>query len=166
MRNCERCALSKLYKLDTLSIWSFEFFFHSWSALACISDYVIIFNCFSLQSHPGGLLFTKFGSNQTALLDLAFPVRTSSPFLYSLIFERAQHDLSVYICLLYVFLLDFSATLNLSLVFSIYQDSFGRLHDRGKEAPKPNKTLTKLFPNKVTIHMPQVCMSTLFFPLI
>lgn len=26
------------------------------------------------QSHPGGLLFTKFGSNQTALLDLAFPV--------------------------------------------------------------------------------------------
>ncbi|KAH1126353.1 hypothetical protein GYH30_015378 [Glycine max] len=59
------------------------------------------------KSHPGGLLFTKFGSNQTALLDLAFP------------------------------------------------DSFGRLHDRGKEAPKPNKTLTKLFPNKVTIHMPQ-----------
>ncbi|XP_004500647.1 uncharacterized protein [Cicer arietinum] len=59
------------------------------------------------KSHPGGLLFTKFGSNQTALLDLAFP------------------------------------------------DSFGRLHDRGKEIPKPNKTLTKLFPNKVTIHMPQ-----------
>jgi hypothetical protein len=29
---------------------------------------------FPLQSHPGGLLFTKFGSNQTALLDLAFPV--------------------------------------------------------------------------------------------
>lgn len=29
---------------------------------------------FFLQSHPGGLLFTKFGSNQTALLDLAFPV--------------------------------------------------------------------------------------------
>ncbi|KAG5031930.1 hypothetical protein JHK85_015912 [Glycine max] len=26
------------------------------------------------KSHPGGLLFTKFGSNQTALLDLAFPV--------------------------------------------------------------------------------------------
>ncbi|XP_028767336.1 uncharacterized protein LOC114725039 isoform X2 [Neltuma alba] len=59
------------------------------------------------KSHPGGLLFTKFGSNQTALLDLAFP------------------------------------------------DSFGRLHERGKEVPKPNKTLTKLFPNKVTIHMPQ-----------
>ena len=30
--------------------------------------------CLYLQSHPGGLLFTKFGSNQTALLDLAFPV--------------------------------------------------------------------------------------------
>ncbi|XP_059442717.1 uncharacterized protein LOC132174960 isoform X3 [Corylus avellana] len=59
------------------------------------------------KSHPGGLLFTKFGSNQTALLDLAFP------------------------------------------------DSFGRLHDRGKEVPKSTKLLTKLFPNKVTIHMPQ-----------
>ncbi|KAF2311468.1 hypothetical protein GH714_024074 [Hevea brasiliensis] len=58
--------------------------------------------------HPGGLLFTKFGSNQTALLDLAFP------------------------------------------------DSFGRLHDRGKEVPKATKVLTKLFPNKVVIHMPQV----------
>ncbi|PQQ17372.1 uncharacterized protein Pyn_06704 [Prunus yedoensis var. nudiflora] len=59
------------------------------------------------KSHPGGLLFTKFGSNQTALLDLAFP------------------------------------------------DSFGRLHERGKEVPKATKLLTKLFPNKVTIHMPQ-----------
>ncbi|OAY47941.1 uncharacterized protein LOC110616864 isoform X3 [Manihot esculenta] len=59
------------------------------------------------KSHPGGLLFTKFGSNQTALLDLAFP------------------------------------------------DSFGRLHDRGKEVPKATKVLTKLFPNKVVIHMPQ-----------
>ncbi|CAI0548155.1 unnamed protein product [Linum tenue] len=59
------------------------------------------------NSHPGGLLFTKFGSNQTALLDLAFP------------------------------------------------DSFGRLHDRGKEVPKATKLLTKLFPNKVAIHMPQ-----------
>ncbi|XP_040985695.1 uncharacterized protein LOC121233975 isoform X2 [Juglans microcarpa x Juglans regia] len=59
------------------------------------------------KSHPGGLLFTKFGSNQTALLDLAFP------------------------------------------------DSFGRLHERGKEVPKSTKVLTKLFPNKVIIHMPQ-----------
>jgi len=45
---------------------------------------LLIFNIFFLKSHPGGLLFTKFGSNQTALLDLAFPVRTSSPFEYSL----------------------------------------------------------------------------------
>ncbi|KAK2978189.1 hypothetical protein RJ640_030362, partial [Escallonia rubra] len=59
------------------------------------------------KAHPGGLLFTKFGSNQTALLDLAFP------------------------------------------------DSFGRLHDRGKEIPKATKLLTKLFPNKVSIHLPQ-----------
>ncbi|KAE9604273.1 putative adenosinetriphosphatase [Lupinus albus] len=59
------------------------------------------------KSHPGGLIFTKFGSNQTALLDLAFP------------------------------------------------DGFGRLQERGKEVPKPNKTLTKLFPNKVTILKPQ-----------
>ncbi|KAG8388088.1 hypothetical protein BUALT_Bualt02G0088800 [Buddleja alternifolia] len=59
------------------------------------------------KSHPGGLLFTKFGSNQTALLDLAFP------------------------------------------------DSFGRLHDRTKDVTKATKLLSKLFPNKVTIHMPQ-----------
>ncbi|KAL1553960.1 hypothetical protein AAHA92_14573 [Salvia divinorum] len=59
------------------------------------------------KSHPGGLLFTKFGSNQTALLDLAFP------------------------------------------------DSFGRLHDRAKDVTKATKLLSKLFPNKVTIHMPQ-----------
>lgn len=59
------------------------------------------------KSHPGGLLFTKFGSNQTALLDLAFP------------------------------------------------DNFGRLHERNKEAPKAMKLLSKLFPNKVTVQMPQ-----------
>ncbi|KAL8474600.1 hypothetical protein ACS0TY_031160 [Phlomoides rotata] len=59
------------------------------------------------KSHPGGLLFTKFGSNQTALLDLAFP------------------------------------------------DSFGRLHDRTKDVTKATKLLSKLFPNKVSIHMPQ-----------
>ncbi|KAM7501228.1 hypothetical protein LguiB_000132 [Lonicera macranthoides] len=59
------------------------------------------------KSHPGGLLFTKFGSSQTALLDLAFP------------------------------------------------DNFGRLHDRSKETPKTMKQLTRLFPNKITIQMPQ-----------
>ncbi|XP_057480534.1 uncharacterized protein LOC130767631 isoform X2 [Actinidia eriantha] len=35
------------------------------------------------------------------------------------------------------------------------KDSFGRLHERGKEIPKATKLLTKLFPNKVTVHMPQ-----------
>ncbi|KAG8370650.1 hypothetical protein BUALT_Bualt13G0005300 [Buddleja alternifolia] len=59
------------------------------------------------KSHPGGLLFTKFGSNQTALLDLALP------------------------------------------------DNFGRLHDRSKEIPKTMKQLSRLFPNKVTIQIPQ-----------
>ncbi|KAF5731452.1 hypothetical protein HS088_TW18G00129 [Tripterygium wilfordii] len=59
------------------------------------------------KSHPGGLLFTKFGSNHTALLDLAFP------------------------------------------------DSFGRLHERGKETPKTMKQLSRLFPNKVGIQLPQ-----------
>ncbi|XVF72605.1 hypothetical protein PTKIN_Ptkin12aG0134200 [Pterospermum kingtungense] len=59
------------------------------------------------KSHPGGLLFTKFGANQTALLDLAFP------------------------------------------------ESFGRLHDRSKETPKTMKQVTRLFPNKVTIQLPQ-----------
>ncbi|PWA67652.1 P-loop containing nucleoside triphosphate hydrolases superfamily protein [Artemisia annua] len=60
------------------------------------------------KSHSGGLVFTKFGSNQTALLDLAFPA-----------------------------------------------DSFGRLHERGKEVPKATKLLTRLFPNKVAIQVPQ-----------
>ncbi|KAE8693973.1 hypothetical protein F3Y22_tig00110788pilonHSYRG00203 [Hibiscus syriacus] len=59
------------------------------------------------KSHPGSLLFTKFGSNQTALLDLAFP------------------------------------------------DNFGRLHKRGKETAKTMKQITLLFPNKVTIQLPQ-----------
>ncbi|KAL5136561.1 ATPase family AAA domain-containing protein 1 [Glycine soja] len=59
------------------------------------------------KTQPGGLLFTKFGSNQTALLDLAFP------------------------------------------------DNFGRLHDRSKETPKVMKQLGRLFPNKVTIQLPQ-----------
>ncbi|XP_019098372.1 PREDICTED: uncharacterized protein LOC104760151 [Camelina sativa] len=60
------------------------------------------------KSHPGGFLFTKFGSNQTALLDLAFP------------------------------------------------DNFGgRLQDRNKEMPKSVKQITRLFPNKVTIQLPE-----------
>lgn len=31
---------------------------------------------FLLQSHPGDLLFTKFGSNKNSLLDLGFTVRS------------------------------------------------------------------------------------------
>ncbi|KAK4788210.1 hypothetical protein SAY86_019529 [Trapa natans] len=59
------------------------------------------------KSHPGGFLFTKFGSNPTALFDLAFP------------------------------------------------ENFGRLHERGKEITKGLKQLSRLFPNKVTIQLPQ-----------
>lgn len=59
------------------------------------------------KAHPGGLLFTKLGGNQTALLDLAFP------------------------------------------------DNFGRLHERSKETPKAMKLLTRFFPNKVIIQLPQ-----------
>ncbi|KAL5996096.1 hypothetical protein ACLOJK_026169 [Asimina triloba] len=59
------------------------------------------------KSHPGGFLFTKLASSQTALLDLAFP------------------------------------------------DNFNRLHERSKEMPKTTKQLTKLFPNKVIVQLPQ-----------
>ncbi|GAB4841144.1 hypothetical protein Ancab_021888 [Ancistrocladus abbreviatus] len=59
------------------------------------------------KSHTGGLLFTKFGGNHTALLDLSFP------------------------------------------------DNFGRLHERNRDTPKTMKYLSRLFPNKVTIQIPQ-----------
>ncbi|CAK9178021.1 unnamed protein product [Ilex paraguariensis] len=59
------------------------------------------------KSHPGALLFTKFGGNQTTLLDFAFP------------------------------------------------DSLTRLQDKSKETPKTMKQLTRLFPNKVDIQLPQ-----------
>ncbi|KAL0370597.1 UNVERIFIED_CONTAM: hypothetical protein Sangu_0377800 [Sesamum angustifolium] len=36
------------------------------------------------------------------------------------------------------------------------KDNFGRLHDRSKEIPKTMKQLSRLFPNKVTIQIPQV----------
>ncbi|KAL0800650.1 hypothetical protein Bca101_055825 [Brassica carinata] len=58
------------------------------------------------KSHPGGFLFTKFGSNQTALLDLAFP------------------------------------------------DNLGGRLQGNKEMPKSVKQITRLFPNKVTIQLP------------
>eukprot|EP00252_Welwitschia_mirabilis_P021048 TRINITY_DN528_c0_g1_i1.p1 TRINITY_DN528_c0_g1~~TRINITY_DN528_c0_g1_i1.p1 ORF type:complete len:1249 (-),score=322.97 TRINITY_DN528_c0_g1_i1:309-4055(-) len=81
--------------------------------LEMLADHVVVIGSHTQadnrkeKSHPGGLLFTKFGSNQTALLDFAFP------------------------------------------------DNFGRLHERTKESPKAMKLLSKLFPNKVTIQMPQ-----------
>ncbi|CAN0889001.1 Outer mitochondrial transmembrane helix translocase [Linum grandiflorum] len=59
------------------------------------------------KSQPGGLLFTKFGSNHTALLDFAFP------------------------------------------------DNLGRLHEKSKETPKTMKQLSRLFPNKVAVQIPQ-----------
>ncbi|KAG2282378.1 hypothetical protein Bca52824_053598 [Brassica carinata] len=58
------------------------------------------------KSHPGGFLYTKFGGNQTALLDLAFP-------------------------------------------------DIGKLHEKSKEASKSVKQITRLFPNKVAIQLPQ-----------
>ena len=40
------------------------------------------------------------------------------------------------------------------------QDSFGnRLHERNKESPKAMKHLNKLFPNKISIQLPQVIIS-------
>uniref|UniRef100_A0A2P2MTQ0 AAA+ ATPase domain-containing protein n=2 Tax=Rhizophora mucronata TaxID=61149 RepID=A0A2P2MTQ0_RHIMU len=59
------------------------------------------------KSHPSSLLFTKFGSNHTALLDLAFP------------------------------------------------DNFGRPSEKNKETSKTMKQLSRLFPNKVAIQIPQ-----------
>ncbi|MQL94377.1 hypothetical protein Taro_027032, partial [Colocasia esculenta] len=85
------------------------------------------------KSHPGGLLFTKFGSNQTALLDLAFPLphtNTSSP-------NPQAH------------------TQKMGGDLGCFMDNFGRLHERTKEMPKTMKQLTRLFPNKVTIQPPQ-----------
>ncbi|KAA8542134.1 hypothetical protein F0562_023286 [Nyssa sinensis] len=102
MKDAEKSVIGNPESLSTFKSW-----------LEKLPDNIIIIGSHTHtdnrkeKSHPGGLLFTKFGSNQTALLDLAFP------------------------------------------------DSFGRLHDRGKEVPKTTKLLTKLFPNKVTIHMPQ-----------
>ncbi|CAK7348291.1 unnamed protein product [Dovyalis caffra] len=74
------------------------------------------------KSHAGGLLFTKFGGNHTALLDLAFP----EPYLEAKPYEECPGE-----------------------------DSFGRLSDRSKETPKAMKQLSRLFPNKVTVQLPQ-----------
>ncbi|KAK7291556.1 hypothetical protein RIF29_06796 [Crotalaria pallida] len=54
-----------------------------------------------------------------------------------------------------LFFTKFGGNHQTALLDLAFPDGFGRLHERGKEVPKPNKTLTKLFPNKITIHMPQ-----------
>ncbi|KAM5564008.1 hypothetical protein ABKV19_018565 [Rosa sericea] len=88
-------------------------FIHFKSKLESLPENVVIIGSHTQldnrkeKSHPGGLLFTKFGFSQTALLDLAFP------------------------------------------------DNLGRLQDRSKETPKSLKNLTRIFPNKVTIQLPQ-----------
>ncbi|PHT79757.1 hypothetical protein T459_17809 [Capsicum annuum] len=47
---------------------------------------------------------------------------------------------------------------------SLYKlDSFGKMQDKGKQVASTNKFLTKLFPNKVVIHMPQPCKGILLF---
>lgn len=43
------------------------------------------------------------------------------------------------------------------------QDNFGKLHDRSKETPKSMKQITRLFPNKVVIQLPQVDTFIHFF---
>lgn len=45
------------------------------------------------------------------------------------------------------------------------QDNFGRLHERSKEISKTLKQLVRLFPNKVTIQLPQVNDQILFAEL-
>ncbi|KAJ4955587.1 hypothetical protein NE237_012370 [Protea cynaroides] len=46
------------------------------------------------KSHPGGLLFTKFGSNQTALLDFAFPDNFGRPHERSKDIPKAMKQLT------------------------------------------------------------------------
>ncbi|XP_052186100.1 uncharacterized protein LOC127797326 isoform X2 [Diospyros lotus] len=74
--------------------------------VVAIASHTEMDNC-KEEPHPGGLLFTKFVSNRTALLDLGF------------------------------------------------LDNVSKLQDRSKETPKTEKQLNQVFPNKVTIQMPQ-----------
>lgn len=53
---------------------------------------ILMLQSLCFQTHPGGLLFTKFGSNQTALLDLAFPVQ-SSTLLGNIIYVLFPRDM-------------------------------------------------------------------------
>ncbi|KAF3680440.1 hypothetical protein FXO37_03332 [Capsicum annuum] len=43
-----------------------------------------------------------------------------------------------------------------------FPDSFGKMQDKGKQVASTNKFLTKLFPNKVVIYMPQVIEQAAF----
>lgn len=52
----------------------------------------------------------------------------------------------------------------LGLILWHLQDNFGgRLQDRSKEMPKSVKQITRLFPNKVTIQLPEVWPFTPLF---
>lgn len=44
---------------------------------------------------------------------------------------------------------------NQTSLFDAFRGSLGRIHDRSKETPKTVKQITRLFPNKVSIQMPQ-----------
>ena len=66
----------------------------------------------------------------------------------------------------FLWLLAFESVIFLNLECLItcllLQDNFGRLHDRGKETPKTMKQLSRLFPNKVTIQIPQVIVNIIW----
>ncbi|QHO23179.1 Spastin [Arachis hypogaea] len=42
-----------------------------------------------------------------------------------------------------------------NFAYDSWQDNFGRLHDRSKEIPKVMKQFGRLFPNRMTIQLPQ-----------
>ena len=44
----------------------------------------------------------------------------------------------------------------LKVIFSYHLQDVGKLHEKSKEASKPVKQITRLFPNKVAIQLPQV----------
>ncbi|KAG6496748.1 hypothetical protein ZIOFF_044620 [Zingiber officinale] len=161
------------------------------------------------KSHPGGLLFTKFGSNQTALLDLAFPVPLITFHLlailaigrskleielssdsestgfdcgliagltgallfvtrFRVVCQKAEVgqpkeigrpkevvDYRLSICWSAVQIPATGAARDVNAYVAVAKDNFGRLHERSKEIPKTMKQLSRLFPNKVTIQLPQ-----------
>jgi hypothetical protein len=68
----EKVILWQIFWYLYLYIWLFDTF----KFIYILTIYIYIFYD---QSHAGGLLFTKFGGNHTALLDLAFPVCKALP---------------------------------------------------------------------------------------